>query len=74
MNKRPCFRSLRALSLSLMLAGAAFAQNASTKKTLVVNGLQRMQRSFRSTGMPVIPVKKYATAISEAKAAGALLR
>jgi hypothetical protein len=30
--------------------------------------------SFRSTGIPVILAKKYATAISEAKAAGALLR
>jgi hypothetical protein len=37
-------------------------------------GAQRMQQSFRSTGILVILAKKYATAISEAKAAGALLR
>jgi hypothetical protein len=38
MNKLSYFRSLRAFALSLMLTGAAFAQNAPQKKTLVVNG------------------------------------
>ncbi|MGA2001640.1 MAG: hypothetical protein ABSG52_16780 [Terriglobales bacterium] len=38
MDKLWCFRSLTALALSLMFAGAAFAQNAPEKKTLVVNG------------------------------------
>jgi hypothetical protein len=38
MDKPACFRSLNSLALSLMLAGAAFAQNAPEKKTLVVNG------------------------------------
>ena len=38
MNKRSCFHSLTALVLSLILAGAVFAQNAPAKKTLVVNG------------------------------------
>ena len=38
MNRHSCFRTLAALALSLMLAGAAFAQNAPQKKTLVVNG------------------------------------
>jgi hypothetical protein len=38
MNRHSCFRTLAALALSLMLAGAAFAQNAPEKKTLVVNG------------------------------------
>jgi hypothetical protein len=38
MDTLSCFRSLTALALSLMLAGAAFAQNAPEKKTLVVNG------------------------------------
>ena len=38
MGKLLWFRSLAALALSLMLAGAGFAQNAPEKKTLVVNG------------------------------------
>ena len=38
MDKLSCFRSLTALALPLMFAGAALAQNAPAKKTLVVNG------------------------------------
>jgi hypothetical protein len=38
MDKLWCFRSLTALAMSLMLAGAASGQNAPEKKTLVVNG------------------------------------
>jgi len=38
MDKRLCFHSLVVLALTLMFAGAAFAQNANTKKTLVMNG------------------------------------
>jgi len=38
MDKHSCFRSLAALALSLMFAGAALAQKVPEKKTLVVNG------------------------------------
>jgi hypothetical protein len=38
MEKLSCFRFLTVLALSLMFAGAAFAQNAPETKTLVVNG------------------------------------
>jgi hypothetical protein len=64
----------RALSLSLMLAGAAFAQNASTKKTLVVNGRTADAAVVQIDGHSGHSRQKHATAISEAKAAGALLR
>jgi hypothetical protein len=64
----------RALSLSLMLAGAAFTQNASTKKTLVVNGRTADAAVVQIDGHSGHSRQKYATAISEAKAAGALLR
>jgi hypothetical protein len=38
MKKLPYLRSLSALALGLILAGAALAQSVSAKKTLVVNG------------------------------------
>jgi hypothetical protein len=38
MDKLTCFRSLTVLALSLILAGAMFAQEAPEKKKLVVNG------------------------------------
>jgi len=60
--------------LSLVLAGAAFAQNASIKKTLVVNARTADAAAVQIDGIPVILAEKYATEISEAKAAGALLR
>jgi hypothetical protein len=63
----------RALSLSLMLAGAAFAQNASTKKTLV-NGRTADAAVVQIDGHSGHSRQKYATTISEAKAAGALFR
>jgi hypothetical protein len=60
MDKLSCFRSLTALVLSLTFAGAAFAQNAPEKKTLVVNGRTADRAVVQIDGHSYVDVDAFA--------------
>jgi len=66
MNKRSCFHSLTALVLSLILAGAVFAQNAPAKKTLVVNGRTADAAVVQIDGHSYVDVDTFARMIHAA--------
>src|ERR1700724_3142459 len=66
MNKRSCFHSLTALVLSLILAGAVFAQNAPAKKTLVVNGRTADAAVVQIDGHSYVDVDTFARMINPA--------
>jgi hypothetical protein len=66
MNKRSCFHSLTALVLSLILAGAVFAQNAPAKKTLVVNGRTADAAVVQIDGHSYVDVDTFARMINAA--------
>ena len=66
MNKRSCFHSLTALVLSLILAGAVFAQNATAKKKLVVNGRTTDAAVVQIDGHSYVDVDTFARMIHAA--------
>src|SRR6202795_4192681 len=66
MNKRSCFHSLTALVLSLILAGAVFAQNATAKKKLVVNGRTTDAAVVQIDGHSYVDVDTFARMINAA--------
>ena len=66
MNKRSCFHSLTAVVLSLILAGAVFAQNATAKKTLVVNGRTADAAVVQIDGHSYVDVDTFARMINAA--------
>jgi hypothetical protein len=66
MNKRPCFRSLTALAVSLTLAGVVFAQNPRPKKTLVVNGRTAGAAVVQIDGHSYVDVDTFARMINAA--------
>ena len=65
MNKRPCFY-VTALALSLILPEAAFAQNAPTKKALVVNGRTANAAVVQIDGHSYVDVDTFARMINAA--------
>ena len=66
MDKLLCFRSLATLALSLMLAGAAFAQNAPEKKKLVVNGRTADSAVVQIDGHSYVDVDSFARIMNAA--------
>jgi hypothetical protein len=66
MNKLSCFRTLKACVLSLMFAGAAFAQNAPERKTLVVNGRTADGAVVQIDGHSYVDVEAFARIMNAA--------
>jgi hypothetical protein len=66
MNKHPWLCSLTVLMLSQMLAGAAFAQNAPTKRALVVNGRTADAAVVQIDGHSYVDVDTFARMINAA--------
>jgi hypothetical protein len=64
MDKLSCFSSLTALALSLMFAGAAFAQNVPEKRKLVVNGRVADGAVVQIDGHSYVDVDTFARAMN----------